>query len=83
MMRGLVIFLAGSAATFAASLLARHFLVPDIVPVGWAAEPQALWAVEAAFLLRATELIAIGTTIFALLAIASQVLHRDDGAPSA
>jgi hypothetical protein len=65
MMRGLLIFLAASAAILAASLLTRHLFLADIVPVAWAEEPQALWAVEAAFLLRATEFVAIGTAIFA------------------
>ena len=45
-----------------ASLLVRRFWLPDIVPVAWAEEPQPLWAVEVAFLLRATEFVSIGTT---------------------
>jgi len=68
-MRDLLIFLGGSVATLAAALLVRHFLLPDIVPVAWAEEPQPLWAVEAAFLLRATEFVAMGTTIFAIVAL--------------
>ena len=42
------------AVTFGAALL----LVPDVVPVGYADEPQPSWAVLTAFLLRAIELTA-------------------------
>jgi hypothetical protein len=69
MMRGLLILLTGSIAMLAASLLVRLFLLPDIVPVAWAEELQPLWAVEAAFLLHATEFVAIGTTLIAVVGI--------------
>ena len=35
-----------------------QWLVPDVVPVGYAEEPQESWAVLTAFLLRAIELVA-------------------------
>lgn len=76
MMRGLLIFLLGSAAILAGSLLTRHLFLPDIVPVAWAEEPQPIWAVEAAFLLRATEFVAMGTTLFAAFGIAALSIRR-------
>jgi hypothetical protein len=47
-----------AVATFAAAFGAARWLVPDVVPVGYAEEPQASWAVLTAFLLRAIELVA-------------------------
>jgi hypothetical protein len=44
--------------TFAIALGAEWLLVPDVVPVGYAEEPQASWAVLTAFVLRAIELTA-------------------------
>jgi hypothetical protein len=41
--------------------------VPDIVPVAFADEPQALWVLETAFILRAIELMAAGAAIIALI----------------
>ena len=51
--------LAGGLATFAIAFALRHLLVPNVVPVAWADAPQALWAVEVAFLLRAVENVAV------------------------
>jgi hypothetical protein len=55
-----------AAATFAAAFGAAQWLVPDVVPVGYADEPQASWAVLTAFLLRAIELVAAWVAAIAL-----------------
>jgi hypothetical protein len=55
-----------AAATFAAAFGAAQWLVPDVVPVGYAEEPQASWAVLTAFLLRAIELVAAWVAAIAL-----------------
>jgi hypothetical protein len=47
-----------SVSVLAISLGAEHLLVPDVVPVGYAEEPQASWAVLTAFGLRSIELTA-------------------------
>jgi branched-subunit amino acid permease len=47
-----------SLALFAIAFGAERLLVPDIVPIGFAEEPQSLLAVQTAFVLRAVELIA-------------------------
>jgi hypothetical protein len=47
-----------SVIVFVAAFTARHLLVPDVVPIAAADMPQPLWALETAFLLRATENIA-------------------------
>ena len=44
-----------SVAVIAISMAADRLLVPDVVPVGYAEEPQASWAVLTAFALRAIE----------------------------
>jgi len=47
-----------SVAVIAISMAADRLLVPDVVPVGYAEEPQASWAVLTAFALRSIELTA-------------------------
>jgi hypothetical protein len=54
------------AAVFAVAFLTERRLVPDVVPIGFAEKPQALWSVETAFVLRAIELISSGVAIIAL-----------------
>jgi hypothetical protein len=63
------------------SQLALDFLlVPQVVPVAFADEPQPLWSVETAFVLRAIELMSAGVAIIALvlmsLAWVRQLLQR-------
>jgi len=55
-----------AVVTFAAAFGAAQWLVPDVVPVGYAEEPQASWAVLTAFALRAVELIAAWVAAIAL-----------------
>jgi hypothetical protein len=53
--------------TFAVAFGAALLLVPDVVPVGYAEEPQASWAVLTAFVLRAIELTAAWVAAIALV----------------
>ena len=76
MLRGPLIFLAGSIAVLAVSLAVRLTFLADVVPVAWAEEPQRLWAVEAAFLLRATEFVAMGAAGLACLVILGVTFRR-------
>jgi hypothetical protein len=56
-----------SAVVLAISFGAERLLVPDVVPVGYANEPQASWAVLTAFVLRAIELTAAWVGAIALV----------------
>ena len=47
-----------AAIVFAIAFTAARWAVPDVVPVGYADEAQASWAVLTAFALRAIELTA-------------------------
>ena len=55
------------AAVFAAALGAERMLVPHVVPIAFAEEPQPLWSVETAFVLRAIELMSGGVAIISLV----------------
>ena len=56
-----------SVVIFGVTFGAERIFVPDIVPVAFADEPQPLWALETAFVLRALELMAAGAAIIALV----------------
>ena len=56
-----------SAAIFATAFGAERLFVPNIVPVAFAEDPQPLWSVETAFVLRAIELMSGGVAIIALV----------------
>lgn len=56
-----------SAAIFAVAFGAERMFVPDVVPVAFAEEPQPLWSLETAFVLRAVELMAAGVAFIALV----------------
>jgi hypothetical protein len=64
-----------AAVTFAAALGTAWLLVPDVVPVGYAEEPQASWAVLTAFLLRAIELTAAWVAVIALVVMVGAWMH--------
>ena len=57
-----------SAAVFLAAFAARISLVPNVVPIAALEESQSLWALEAAFLLRALENIAGFGAVLVLVA---------------
>jgi hypothetical protein len=54
-----------SAAVFGVAFGAEQILVPYVVPIGFAEDPQPLWSLETAFVLRAVELMAAGLMIIA------------------
>jgi hypothetical protein len=58
-------------ALFALAFAAQQLLVPNVQPVAWAQEPQALWAVETAFVLRALQYVGALVAGLALLMIAA------------
>ena len=56
-----------AAAVFGLAFGAERLWVPDVVAVGFAKEPQPLWSLETAFVLRAIELMAAGVAGIALV----------------
>ena len=68
------------AAVFALALGTERLFVADVVPVGFADEPQSLWSLETAFVLRAIELMSAGVAMISLvlmlLAWARQLARR-------
>ena len=64
-----------SAVIFAAALGLAHLLVPDVVPVAFAEEPQPAWAVMTAFTLRAIEMIAAAVATISLAALAGGTIQ--------
>ncbi|MBR0992635.1 hypothetical protein JQ580_18115 [Bradyrhizobium japonicum] len=64
------------AVVLAAALGLAHRLVPDIVPVAFAEEPQPSWAVMTAFFLRAIEMIAAFVAMVALAVIIGGMIQR-------
>jgi hypothetical protein len=65
-----------SAVILAVAVGLAHLLVPDVVPVAFAEEPQSSWAVMTAFVLRAIELIAAAVAIIALAVLAGGLISR-------
>ncbi len=54
------------AAVFAVAFALERMFVPHIVPVAFAEQPQPLWKVETAFIIRALELMSGGVAVIAL-----------------
>jgi hypothetical protein len=69
-----IIWLAAAAGVVA--VVAARVLVPDVVPVGYAEEAQASWAVLTAFVLRAIELMSLWVAIIALCVMLGARLKR-------
>ena len=65
-----------AVALFGAAFGVEHWLVPDVVPVGFAEEPQSLWALETAFVLRAIELMAAGVAVLSLVIMLGVLAKR-------
>ncbi len=63
-------------AAGAIAFVAARVLVPDVVPVGYAEEPQPSWAVLTAFVLRAIELTGLWVAAIALCIMAGAKLNR-------
>jgi hypothetical protein len=55
------------AAVFAAALGLERTLVPDVVPIAFADEPQPSWMVQTTFLLRSLELMTGSVAMIALI----------------
>jgi hypothetical protein len=58
--------LALAVLAFAAALALRWAFLWDIAPVPWEEHPQAVWALEAAFLLRTVENVAAIVAVIVL-----------------
>jgi hypothetical protein len=71
-MRSSLLLLLISIGVFAAAFVARMIFLPDVVPIASAEEAQSLWALEAAFLLRALENIAALSAVLVLAASVAQ-----------
>ncbi|MBC9982547.1 hypothetical protein [Bradyrhizobium campsiandrae] len=65
-----------SAIVLAVALGLAHLLVPDVVPVGYAEEPQASWAILTAFVLRAIALTAAWVAIITLSLLVGVKLYQ-------
>lgn len=71
------------AAVFAVAFVLERTVVPHVVPVAFAEQPQPLWQVETAFIIRALELMSGGVAVIALglmlAAWARRLGHRKAG----
>jgi hypothetical protein len=65
-----------SVVVFAVACGLARLLVPDVVPIGYAREPQPSWAVMTAFVLRAIELTAAWVAVIALAVLAGARLRQ-------
>jgi hypothetical protein len=65
-----------SSLTFVTTFAAERLLVPNVVPIAWGNEPQSLWAVEGAFMLRSIEITAAVVAAIALAATAFCSVRR-------
>jgi hypothetical protein len=65
-----------SAIVLAAAVGLAHLLVPDVVPVGYAEEPQASWAILTAFALRAIALTAAWVAVITISVLVGTKLYR-------
>ena len=65
-----------AAIVLAAAIGLAHLLVPDVVPVGYAEEPQASWAILTAFALRAIALTAAWVAIITLVLLAGARMRQ-------
>ena len=59
--------LLAAAVVFGVAFGMERLVVPDIVPVAFAEEPQPLWSIQGAFVLRAVELMAAGVGLIVLV----------------
>jgi len=81
-MRRLALLLGICVALFGAAFAARMALVPGIVAVAYAEEPQSIWALETAFLLRSIENVALlAAGLMLALIIGSVVWPKLRGTP--
>jgi hypothetical protein len=76
MIRTALKLLTGSILAFAFTHAVRLWLFPDIVPVTINQDPQPLWELEAAFLLRAAENVAMIVAILVAAALFLELIRR-------
>ncbi len=65
-----------SVLVFAAAFAVRHAFFWDVTPVSWDQEPQSLWALGAAFLLRSMENTAVAVGAISLAVAAALSVGR-------
>ena len=65
-----------SLVVFATALALRRMFLWDVMPVSWDQEPQSLWALGAAFLLRSIENIASVVAAIVLAFVCTLYLDR-------
>jgi hypothetical protein len=75
-MRALLAPLLISIGVFVAAFAVRTTFLPDILPIAAAEETQSLWALEATFLLRALENIAMLSAVLVLAAAAARWIEQ-------
>ena len=80
-MRSSVTFLAIFGAMYLAATGTRRLFLSDVAPIGYEDAPQSMWALDAAFLLRSLENIAL-LGFAALLVIAISRWVRNRGRPA-
>lgn len=80
-MRSSITFLAIFGTMYLAATGTRRLFLADVTPIGYEDAPQSMWALDAAFLLRAVENIAL-LGFAALLVIALSQWIRKRGRPA-
>jgi hypothetical protein len=76
-MRSSVAFLAIFGALYLAATGTRRLFLSDVTPIGYADAPQSMWALDAAFLLRSLENIALlGFAALVVIAISQWIRKR-------
>ena len=81
-MRAAVKLLLLSLLVFAVAFGIRRTLLWDVMPIAWDREPQSLWALGAAFLLRSIENLAgVLAVIVLAFVLANVLLHRRRSPP--
>jgi lysylphosphatidylglycerol synthetase-like protein (DUF2156 family) len=81
-MRSILRLLIGAIVVYAAAMAAQRFFVPNVVAIAATEEPQPLWALETAFVLRSIENIALFVAIILIALIAAQWVRRRMQGPS-
>jgi hypothetical protein len=81
-MRTLVTLLLASIGTFVTAFAVRMTFLPHIVPIATVEDAQSLWALEAAFLLKALENIAAFGAVLVIVAFLAHWIARRMRSPS-
>ena len=81
-MRPSLTLLLASIGMFITAFAVRMIFVPHVVPIAAAEETQSLWALEAAFLLKALENIAAFGVVLVIVAFLAHRISRRTRSPS-